>query len=327
MRYILIINSRNNTTNLKMLEDAIQRVSTDHPDLRSRMELRYTEYPGHAANVALEADEKYEGSVAVVSCGGDGTIHEIANTLAFRRTPLITVPFGTGNDFIKTVNPSWKKWKIDDYLLNLDNVVCKPIDLIKVDSFDLMGNFIPGWSAYINNIASIGLDTIVQADAKAMVAAKDTRFTRKTAYARSAVSDLFGNRANKFTYELELESGETITGDTDTYTLISICNGKYYGSGFMPAPDARLDDGLADVCVVDCVNTVRATDLIMKYRFGKHVGKEGIHMYKATSGVITSCDPSLQLFGNYDGEDFFGNRIRFEVASKALNVGFFSGAV
>jgi hypothetical protein len=46
-------------------------------------------------------------------------------------------------------------------------------------------------------------------------------------------------------------------------------------------------------------------------------------MYKATSGIITTRDPSLQLFGNADGEDFFGNRIRFEVAPTALNLGFF----
>lgn len=324
MRYILIINSRNNNTNLKKLDDAILRISKEHPDLRSRMELRYTEYPGYAATVALETDEKFKGSVAVVSCGGDGTIHEIANALVFRKTPMITVPFGTGNDFIKSVNPSWKKWKLEDYLFNLDKVTYKPIDLIKVDSFDLMGNFIPGWSSYFNNIASIGLDTMVQSDAKSMVEAKDTPFVRKTAYMRSAAKDLFGRRSNIFTYKLELENGETVTGETDTYTLISICNGKYYGSGFMPAPNALLDDGLADVCVVDDVSTLRAVNLIFKYKSGKQEGKKGIHMYKATSGIITSGDASTQLFGNYDGEDFFGNRIRFEVSPGALNLGFFN---
>ncbi len=324
MRYILIINSRNNQANQQKLEDAIVRVAQENPDLRSRMEFRYTEYPGHAADVAVETDEKYHGSVAVVSCGGDGTIHEIANALAYRKTPLIPIPFGTGNDFVRTVHPIYKTWKIDDYLLNLDNIVYKPIDLIKIDSFDLMGNFIPGWSSYFNNVASIGLDTKVQSDAKAMVEAKDTPFTRKTAYPRAAAHNLFGKRAHKFTYKLDLENGETVTGDSDTYTLISICNGKYYGDGFMPAPTAEVDSGVANVCVVDDVSTMRAVSLILKYRAGKHEGKEGIHTYRATSGVITTGDPSLQLFGNYDGEDFFGNRIRFEVCPGSLNLGFYN---
>ena len=324
MRYILIINSRNNQANLKKLEDAIVRVAQENPDLRGRMEFRYTEYPGHAADVALETDEKYHGQVAVVSCGGDGTIHEIANALAFRKTPLIPVPFGTGNDFVRTIHSVYKTWKIDDYLLNLDKAAYKPIDLIKLDSFDLMGNFIPGWSSYFNNVASIGLDTKVQSDAKAMVAAKDTSFTRKSAYPRAAARNLFGSRAHKFTYKLELENGETVTSDSDTYTLISICSGKYYGGGFCPAPTAEVDSGVANVCVVDAVDTARAVSLILKYRAGTHEGKEGIHTYRATSGVITTGDPSLQLFGNYDGEDFFGHRVRFEVCPASLNIGCFN---
>ncbi len=323
MRYILVINSRNNKTSHKKLEDAIVRVASQNPDLRSRMELRYTEYPGNAADIALDTDERFKGQTAIVSCGGDGTIHEISNALAFRKTPMIPVPFGTGNDFVKTVHPAARKWKIEDYLLNLDNAVYKPIDLIKIDSFDLMGNFIPQWSSYVNNVASIGLDTKVQADAKAMVEMHDTPHMRNTAYIKSALKNLFGQRENRFTYKLELEDGTTVAGETDSYTLISICNGKYYGGGFMPAPGASVDNGVANICVVDHVGTLKAINLIIKYRFGKHEGKDGIHTYRATSGIITSRDPSLQLLGNSDGEDFFGNRIRFEVSPSALNVGCF----
>ena len=112
MRYILVINSRNNKTNNKKFEDAVLRIFQENSELRSRMELKYTEYPGHAYDVAMEASTKYKGSVAVVTVGGDGTIHEVANALAFRQTPLIAIPFGTGNDFVKTVHPSWKKWSL-----------------------------------------------------------------------------------------------------------------------------------------------------------------------------------------------------------------------
>ena len=322
MRYILIINSRNSETNLKRLENAIVRVNKVNPDLKSRIELRYTDYPGHAADIALAAEEKFRGKVAVVACGGDGTVHEVSNALAFRKTPVIPLPFGTGNDFVKTVLPSWKKWSIEDYLLSLDRVSYRPIDLIKADSFDIMGSFTPAWSSYFINVASIGLDTRVQSDAKALVAAHNTSHTRRTAYIRSAVKDLFGNRANRFTYTLELEDGSRISGDSDTYTLISICNGRYYGDGFTPAPDASVEDGIAQVCVVDDVSTGRALSLIARYRFGKHVGRGGIHYYRATSGVITTGEPSLMLFGNYDGEDFYGHKLRFEVAPKSLILGF-----
>lgn len=323
MRYILIINSKNNSKNQKKLDDAIVKVASQDPDLRSRIELRYTEYAGHATDIAIEIDNKFKGSVAIISCGGDGTIHEVVNALAFRKTPVICIPFGTGNDFVKTINPNWKKMKLEDYFLALDSIKFKPIDLIKLDSFDAMGNYIPAWSAYVDNVASIGLDTKVQSDAKALVAAHNTNFTRKTAYIRAALKNLFGPRANFFEYELDLKDGTTVTGKNGAYTLISICQGKHYGDGFTPAPDACLDDGSARVCAIDHVTTMNAIGLIIRYRFGKHIGKRGVHYYEATSGVITSLDSSLQMFGNYDGEDFYGNRIRFEVCPQALKLGFY----
>lgn len=323
MRYILIINSKNNPKNQQKLDDAIERLATENPDLRSRIQLRYTEYAKHATDIAIEIDEKYKGSVAVIACGGDGTIHEIANALAFRKTPVIAIPFGTGNDYVKTINPNWRKMKLEDYFLRLDEVKIKPVDLIKLDSFDAMGNYIPAWSSYFNNVASIGLDTKVQYDAKALVAAKNTNFTRKTSYIRAALKNLFGNRSSGFQYTLELKDGTTTTGLSDRYTLLSICKGKHYGDGFTPAPDAKLDDSIARVCVIDDVSTKQAIKLIVAYRLGKHIGKRGVHYYEATSGVITSYDASMQLFGNYDGEDFFGNRIRFEVCPNALKMGFY----
>lgn len=323
MRYILIINSKNNPKNQKKLEDAIVKVASENPDLRSRIELRYTEYAGHATDIAIEIDNKFKGSVAIISCGGDGTIHEIVNALAFRKTPVIAIPFGTGNDFVKTINPNWRKMKLEDYFLKLDEITFKPIDLIKLDSFDAMGNYVQAWSSYFDNVASIGLDTKVQSDAKALVASHNTNFTRKTAYIRAALKNLFGNRANYFDYTLDLKDGTTVTGRFDRYTLLSVCNGKYYGDGFTPAPDADLQDGIANVCIVDDVSTPKAIQLIIAYRFGKHIGKRGVNYYEATSGVITSLDSSLQLFGNYDGEDFFGNRVRFEVCAAALKLGFY----
>lgn len=323
MRYLLIINRRSNPKTLAALDDAINAVSRTDPDLRTRIEMRYTDYPGHAADIAVEASDQFGSKIVIVACGGDGTIHEIANALAFRKTVMICMPFGTGNDFVKTTLPTWKKWDFVHLLKNLDKVIIKPIDLIKIDSYDVMGNHLSNWSKYMINVASIGLDTQVQYAAKAIVAANDTKFNRQTAYIRSAIKLVLGKRAHNFRYKLELEDKTTVEGEFDRYTLISICNAKFYGDGFNPAPNADITDGIVDVCAVDDVKLLPALGLLLLYKFGKHEGNKEIHMYRATSGVITSTDPSFQLLGNYDGEDFFGNRIRFEVYPKALQLAFF----
>jgi len=317
-RYLFIINSRSNPRVRYELEDAYSKLS---PDDKLRIDFRYTEYGGHAADLAVECSNSYGDKVCIVACGGDGTIHEIANALAFRTTPMLCLPLGTGNDFTRTIYGGKPKVKIADFLSKLDSMVIKPIDLIRIDSYDVMGSHLPMWSCYSNNVSSIGLDTRVQALAKSKVAKNPkSLWVRKTAYASSALTLLFKNRDFKFKYKLELENGETIEGTDSQYTLLSICNGSYYGGGFCPAPNADIRDGLADVCVIDSVTVPRALNLILSYKAGKHIGKEGVHYYRCTSGIIETLDSSYELEGNYDGEDFFGHRIRFEVFQNALNL-------
>lgn len=323
MRYILIVNSRSPVNKLEALDDAINMIANKDPDLRARIEIRYTEYGGHASEIAVEASENFGDKVAIVACGGDGTIHEVANALAFRKTPMVCIPFGTGNDFVKSVLPRRKAKNIYYLLSHLDSVVLRPIDLIRVDSYDILGTHLQNWSRYFNNVASIGLDTKVQSAAKAAVLAKKTKYVEKTAYCKAAIKSIFGNRSSEFSYSLELENGETYVSDTTEHTLISICNGKFYGNGFCPAPNASVTDGVADICVVENVKLLRAISLLISYRSGRHVGRRGVKTFRATSGIITCKDSSLQLEGNYDGEDFFGHRIRFEVYPKALILAFF----
>jgi len=321
-QYIFIISGRADQKSLKTLESALAAIPAE---VRTHFEFKYTEYPGHAGDIAREISDKYGARVTVVSCGGDGTINEVCNSLAFTNTPLICLPFGTGNDLSKTIygkmTPNLRK-----SLESLDTFKARKIDLIRVDSYDAMGNHLPMWSRYCVNVTSIGLDTKVQAMAKSMVLANPkSQFVRRTAYIKSALKAINGERASAFNYELELESGETYRSESDTNTLISLCNGKYYGDGFCPAPSAKLDDGIVDVCAIDDVSFGRAVNLIAKYRFGTHEGKKGIHMFRATSGIIKSSDPSYQLQGNYDGEDFFGHRIRFEIFPDALIMCFTEG--
>lgn len=327
MRYFLVINSRSNPRRLAGVDDAINKVSQYDSNLRTRIELRYTEYPGHACDIAREIAEQFGDKAAVVVCGGDGSVHEVANVLAFTQTPLIVIPFGTGNDFAKSVLPPRKKWNTEYLLKQLDKVTYRKIDMVKIDSFNMMGSHNRNWSAYSNNVASIGLDTKVQAEAKAIVLANNTKFNRNTAYIRSALRCIFGKRSSQFKYTLELEDGTVYESTSDSHTLISICNASYYGNGFIPAPEAKLDDGVADVCAIDDVGLLRALFLVTLYKFGKHKGHKCVRTFKVTSGTVTSLDSSTQLMGNYDGEDFFGNRIRFEVNPGALSLGFFPDSV
>lgn len=58
-------------------------------------EIVYTEYAGHAIEIA--AQKAQEGVYAVVAIGGDGTINEIARSLVHTQTALGIIPCGSGN--------------------------------------------------------------------------------------------------------------------------------------------------------------------------------------------------------------------------------------
>ena len=60
--------------------------------------------------------------------------------------------------------------------------------------------------------------------------------------------------------------GERLPGEA--FTLICACNGRYYGGGFNPCPDAVPDDGLLDFVVVPAVSRLTILTLIGKYAKG-----------------------------------------------------------
>ena len=320
MNKLFIVNSRADTK-------ALARFKVAYADCLSGREnearVVYTEFAGHASEVASKAAT--EDDLLVIACGGDGTVHEIANVLAGTNVPMAVVPMGTGNDFARSIMSEHHRNSCEYCVSELikDDYEIKATDLIKVETYDADGNLIPESSAWCNNVASIGLDTEVQLRAKTKVLKHPkSALVRKTAYATSAVGALFGNRGFDFKFYASRGDGRPSESEQSRYTLISICNGSYYGSGFCPAPGASVNDGLLDVCAVDDVGLGRAIFLISKYAKGKHVGLMNIDTFQVTS-ITVEATGDRPLNGNYDGEDFSGRKVVFTCEPGALNLAFY----
>lgn len=322
MQYIFIVNSNIHKKRKRALEKAVAALPSD---LRNKSKIVYTEHSDHAEELAVSFSDRYGSECIIFACGGDGTVHEIANALAFRNSPMAVIPLGTGNDFARTVYPKEIYKNPLSILSKLEQPMIKPIDLLRIDSYDLMGNHLPFWSRYSLNIASMGLDTQVQSKAKAIVAKHPkSLFFRNNAYSMAAISCLLNGWRYAMDYSIELENGEMIEKKGVPYSLVSICNGRFYGGGFCPAPQASIEDGVLDICVVDHMSRSKAFSRLLQYKKGKHIGKKGFTTYRSTSGIFSSLDSNLQMQGNYDGEDFFGHKIRYEVVPKAIQLAFFS---
>jgi diacylglycerol kinase family enzyme len=108
------------------------------------------------------------------------------------------------------------------------------------------------------------------------------------------------------------------------YALFAICNASYYGGGYCPAPNSKLDDGLLDYALVDGTNLIKAAPLIPKYAAGtanEETCGDILHNGFIKSGRIWMEDGS-PLLGNCDGENFDYSEINFKVEHKALKLCF-----
>ena len=317
MKKLFIVNSRADSKALARFKTAYSGYSEQY---QGESRVIYTEFAGHASEVAGKAAK--EDGLLVIACGGDGTIHEVANSLAESKTPMAVIPLGTGNDFTRSVMNDEHRDNCEVCIRDIfeDNYRIKDSDLIKVTSYDRDGNRIDSSSAWCLNVASIGLDTEVQLRAKGKVLAHpDSGFVRRTAYVTSALGCLFGNRRFEFKYTALRGDGKPNESLKSVFSMIAICNASYYGDGFCPAPNAKIDDGLINCCSIESVNLIRSLYLLSKYKKGKHEGYKEADVF-VTTRLTVEATGSRELNGNYDGEDFSGHKVSFECYPGAIRL-------
>src|SRR5699024_305845 len=72
----------------------------------------FTQFEGHAKQIAAELTKihsNYNSEIMIVVVGGDGTINEVINGIAFERNVVLGyIPTGSGNDFARSLKCSEK---------------------------------------------------------------------------------------------------------------------------------------------------------------------------------------------------------------------------
>ncbi len=249
-----------------------------------------TKCPGDGIACAKQA--LANGCERVLSVGGDGTAREIAEGLCGSTCTLGIIPAGTGNDFARTfslppdVKSALKVAVFGD---------AKPIDVFSTNH-----------GIYIN-ICSIGLDS----DA-AYNATKVKWLTGRLCYLFGAIFAVL--RRKIYRYTLSLDDQKEIE---QRNLLTAFCNGRYYGGGFHPVPDADPSDGWIDVLTVEPMGRLRTLPLLAKYRKGTHIYHKKAHLQKAKAIRIRSSET---LCINLDGELIHAHSFSLQLRPGALLV-------
>ena len=236
--------------------------------------------------------------VRIYACGGDGTANEVANGIAgYENAAMTVIPTGTGNDLLKNFGADAAKFADAENLWDGD---VHTLDLI--DCNGRLGI----------TIACCGLDARVAEDVHRY--GKSPLLGGMGSYSASVAVNFFGSSITR-RWTLRLDGGEPQTGD---YTLAALCSGRYYGGGFFPVPEARMDDGLLHAVVVKKVTRPQFLRLIGPYSKGKHASlpPELISVQTAEELHITAEEDVTFCL---DGECRHAREVRLRRSEKRLN--------
>ena len=255
-------------------------------------EIQVSQAPGDCRRLARAAAETGE-AYRIYACGGDGTLNEVADGAAGFENAAVTVfSGGSGNDFVKLFDDPRAFFDLER-LLEAEEVT---FDMIAVNDTRAL------------NICSVGLDARIGTDV--------SRYKRLPllhgfrAYAVSTMVNLCKGISEHYVVEID---GEKIDGK---FTFVCACNGRFYGGGFNPVPEADPTDGLLDVLLVDKVSLLQVPGLIGKYKNGRYKELNRVVRHYKTKVLKITCDKEVPV--NVDGEAVYAKAVEFSVAREKL---------
>ena len=104
----------------------------------------------------------------------------------------------------------------------------------------------------------------------------------------------------------------------DDYALVAVCNGRYYGGGFMPVAEARMDDGVLNTLVVKRVSRLTFMKFVNPYSKGQYY--KFPHLARcSTPKVIRIRSEKPDIVTCLDGECITSDDVTIQLSDKRLN--------
>jgi diacylglycerol kinase family enzyme len=106
----------------------------------------------------------------------------------------------------------------------------------------------------------------------------------------------------------------------DSY-ILAVATGRYFGHGMMVAPDARIDDGVFDIIIVEGMPRIQALGALPSVFTGEHIARSDVHVGHGRRVEVHLPSETPSVIGlEMDGEEARGQNLVFEVLPGALNL-------
>lgn len=246
---------------------------------------------------ALAARLSREGYPKLVVAGGDGTINEVVNGLAdagLDSAPALGIlPSGTMNVFARELKlPGRDLQRCWETIENSDG---KPVDLWRAD-----GHFFV-------QLAGIGLDADIIAH---------TTWEMKVRYGPLSYV-MAGLREMRAFRETVIVRAEGHPEREAAYLLAG--NGALYGGPFRLFPEARIDDQLLDVVLVEKHGYRSLARLLQAFTLSGYRGLPGLHYFQTRAMTVYGAGGAAVPV-EVDGDLSTVTPVTFRCAPRALRV-------
>ncbi len=264
-------------------DDAVRDAVATMRERGIALDVRVTWEGGDAERYVAEAIA--DGADTLIAAGGDGTLSEVATTLAHRDEAagdlptLGLVPLGTANDFAgAALIPN-------DAPAALELILARPatpIDLLKLDADGDIH-----WAA---NLASGGFGTQITVETHEGM----KKLLGGLAYLISGLSKV--GRIDPIRARI---AGPDFAWHGD-FIALGVGNGRQAGGGQALCPDARIDDGLLDLTVIPELSGEVAATLATLVKEGKNAALDHAAVRAQLPWVEIGSQQPFTL--NLDGE-------------------------
>lgn len=249
------------------LAESLTRTSRDASSDPYDIEVRFTERPGHATELAAMAAS--EGYYAVVACGGDGTVNEVARGLRDSGTALGIIPIGSGNGLARHLGiPMTLRGAFG--VISGNRII--NADYASANSRPFFCTFGVGFDAEVTEKFNL----------------RPERGLKN--YILTVLEEYSHYQSDTYTI---MANGKRIT---EKALIVAVCNASQYGNNAYIAPEASIKDGLLDITIVHSGSVIENTFSAIDMLSGL-IGK--------TAGATTFKASEIRIIRNHEGPAHF----------------------
>jgi diacylglycerol kinase (ATP) len=239
------------------------------------------------------------GCKLVIAAGGDGTVNAVINGLgdASEDTILGVLPLGTANDWCASLAiPSDIRaaWKLREQR------TVRAIDIVELET----------------RLQSVRFANIATGGNSHRVTEQITTAMKQRWGALCYIRGAFTILSDLASYCVEISFDDGPAEIFEVWNLM-IANGRTSAGGVEVAPNARINDGLLDVVIIQAGTLIDLADLSARYLFSDYIQSNQVHYRQARKVTLNSQPP---LIFSLDGDLVDEQPVSFRCLAKQVHV-------